>query len=213
MPIVIMSIVMIFKGIVVMSHKCSLSTQTGKIWLIIRNNKPIDISLFNTYLSIYADEYAYIIHKGDIDCTTGVVESTHLHCVYNLSNNNKRDRLSTTLNKLCKTMHYDSGIGIQIEQYDSFEGCLQYLTHKNNPEKTQHNKSEIVTNLDNDTFELYYNVDLKNVFSYERVLSCVLSSTNKLDLIRSLWGYYSKNSTYRNVINDIWNEYKNIDRS
>lgn len=208
MPIVIISIVKIFKGIMVMSHKCSLSTQTGKIWLIIRNNKPIDISLFTTYLSVYADEYAYIIHDGDIDTTTGCVESTHLHCVYNLKENHKKDRLSTTLNHLCKTMNYDTGIGIQIEKYDSFEGCLQYLTHKNNPVKTQHSKSEIVHNLEKEVFELYYNVDLDNIFSYERIISACLSCSNKLELIRTLWGYYSRNSTYRNVINDIWNVYR-----
>lgn len=186
-----------------MSRKCSLTTQTGKIWLVVRKNKDIDTSLINSYLSVYADEYAYIKHQNDLDLN-GCIEGTHYHFVFNLKEKYKRDRLQTTLNHIIECLCLDNSFGVEIEKYDSFEGCIQYLTHKNDPLKTQHSKSEIVTNLDNNSLDLYYNVDLSDVFSFDRVLSCCMSNTRKIDVIRELWGWYSKNSTYQRVINEIY---------
>lgn len=186
-----------------MSHKQSLQTQTGKIWLIVRKNQYIDEELIKTYLNTYALEYAYICHSHDFD-EKGVLEGVHYHFVYNLKEQYKRDRLLTTLNHITSSFGFSNSDGIQIEKYDSFEGCLQYLTHKNQPTKTQHSKSEIKTNLDKESLDLYYDVNLEDVFSYDFVFSKCISCTSKLDVIKQCWGWYSKNSTYQRVINEMW---------
>lgn len=187
-----------------MSHKQSLGTQTGKIWCVIRKNKAIDISLFNIFLSKYCNEFAYIVHEKDVVPITAEVEGIHYHLVCNLKDEYKDCRLSTTLNRLVETLELDNGIGIQIEKYSTFEGCLQYLTHKNNPEKTQHNPKEIVHNLSQEDFDLFYNVDLSNKLNFDTLYSSCLSHSNKLEVIREYWGYYSKSSTYMRLIDTIW---------
>lgn len=187
-----------------MSNRQSLSQQTGKIWLSIRKNKEIDIVLLNTYLSIYADEYAYICHKNDVQPVTGEIEGIHYHVLYNLKDKYKKDRLSTTLNRVVECLKLDNSFGVNIEKYDSFEGCLQYLTHKNDPSKTQHKIVEIVTNLNERDFELFYNCDLSNVFSFDLVLATCMQHNNKLGVINALWPYYSKDSVKHRVIDEIW---------
>ena len=185
-----------------MSRQYPLSTQTRKIWLIIRKNIAIDMFLIKQYLTIYADEYAFIEHKGDINLE-GEVEGIHYHCVYNLKDKYKNDRLSTTLNHIVDVLKLDNAIGIQITKYDSFEGCLQYLTHKNVPEKTQHRVSEIVHNLDEKTFELLYNCDVGNSFSFSAVYSKAMTSHNKLEYLKSLWCFAKDSGKFR-LINEVW---------
>lgn len=197
----------LFVGGLFMSHKCSLQTQTHKIWLIVRKNQYIDEELIKSYLSVYADEYAYILHEHDIDIN-GVEEGVHYHFVYNLKEGHKRDRLSTTLNHIVDCFKLNNADGVQIEKYDSFEGCLQYLTHKNQPSKTQHKKSDIITNLEEKDFDNYYNVDLDDIFSFDKVYQVCLTKRTKIEVIRELWIWYSKNSTYQRTINEIWNSMK-----
>ena len=186
-----------------MSRKTNLSTQTGKIWLIIRKNRVLDKDKIDEFLNLYCNEYAWICHEHDIN-SDGQVEGVHYHFVFNLKGDYRKQRLHTTLGRICNHFGFKDNSGVQIEKYDSFEGCIQYLTHKNQPSKTQHKVEEIVTNIPKDTFNLYYNLDLNDVFSFEFVFSACISHNNKLEVVKELWNWYSKNATYKRCIDEIW---------
>jgi hypothetical protein len=108
--------------------------------------------------------------------------------------------MSCYLNALSKHLKTDN-VGIEFDSYRSLEGSLQYLIHKNNPEKTQHeigdikfggfSKEELTTALTSDTTGM----DL------ERLIFICKNSANIVEVIREVgFGYYAK---YRNAILDL----------
>ena len=70
--------------------KASLNTQTGKLFIVIRKNKEIDINKIKAYCKEYGKEYAFICHAKDIDFATGVVIPVHYHIIMNAKDNRKR---------------------------------------------------------------------------------------------------------------------------
>ena len=184
-----------------MSHKCNLSTQTAKIWLVIRKNESIDVNKIESYLRCVANEYAFIEHKCDIDPITGTFIGVHYHIWYNAKK--KSQQLVKILNDWCDYLGFDNNNGVEIEKYSSTELCIQYLIHKNNPEKTQHKIDEIITNLDKDLLNTYLTCDVSSI-TFDFVYSLCLSSNNILEVIKSIG--ISNYQRYRATIWDLWNE-------
>lgn len=187
-----------------MSRKQSLSTQTGKLFIVIRKTPEImkDISCDNilSYCKSFGVDYAFIEHNHDIDPITGLVEGKHYHIVMNAIHKDKR--LSTHLNDLCSYFGFTDNNGICIEKYGSYEGSLQYLLHKNNPEKTQHDISEIVTNIDKGDLQTYISVDLQSQdVNFDYIYSICLSSKNIIEIIKQIG--LSNYQRYRSTIWDI----------
>ena len=89
-------------------------------------------------------EYAYILHENDVN-EKGEVEQAHYHICMRKTNktNFKFDMLKHAF-----------PVG-KIEQGRTWEYMLQYLLHKNHPERTPHTEQEIVTNIDRGTLDLY----------------------------------------------------------
>ena len=89
-------------------------------------------------------EYAYILHENDVN-EKGEVEQAHYHICMRKTNktNFKFDMLKHAF-----------PVG-KIEQGRTWEYMLQYLLHKNHPERTPHTEQEIVTNIDSGTLDLY----------------------------------------------------------
>ena len=89
-------------------------------------------------------EYAYILHENDVN-EKGEVEQAHYHICMRKTNktNFKFDMLKHAF-----------PVG-KIEQGRTWEYMLQYLLHKNHPERTPHTEQEIVTNIDKGTLDLY----------------------------------------------------------
>ena len=89
-------------------------------------------------------EYAYILHENDVN-EKGEVEQAHYHICMRKTNktNFKFDMLKHAF-----------PVG-KIEQGRTWEYMLQYLLHKNHPERTPHAEQEIVTNIDRGTLDLY----------------------------------------------------------
>lgn len=181
--------------------KASLNTQTGKLFIVIRKNKVLDVNKIKAYCSQYGCEYAFISHKEDKDPITGVIIPIHYHIVLNAKD--KRKRLSTHLEDLRSFMGFKDNNGIEIDKYRSYESALQYLIHKNDPQKTQHDISEIITNIDKDELKTLLTIDTA-VMSFELVLSIIKRSNNIVDVIRSLG--LSNYQRYRATIWDIWQE-------
>jgi len=105
-------------------------------------------------------EYAYILHKEDTN-EKGETEKAHYHiCVRNTNGSNFGFDVLKNVFPVGK-----------IERGRTWEYMLQYLLHKNAPEKTQHTVEEIITNIDGGTLDLYLkstpSVKRKNSLEYQ----------------------------------------------
>ena len=124
---------------------------------ILKNPKVIEKLGTNTftydekYIQAFLDrykedsiEYAYILHKEDTN-ENGETEKAHYHiCIRNINGSNFGfDVLKSAF-----------PVG-KIERGRTWQYMLQYLLHKNAPEKTQHTIEEIITNIDGGTLDLY----------------------------------------------------------
>lgn len=177
----------------------NLGTRTKNINIVIRKNKYIDIERLNEWLGINCDKYAYIMHEKDINLE-GVVEGVHYHLVITL---NKVQRLSTTLTSLCEWLEFDNPFGIEIDKTNNLEGSIQYLIHKNDKQKTQHELSEVVHNWAVSEMLTIMNSEATNgALTIERVKAICQECDNIVDVIEAVG--FGRYHLYRPVIQDIF---------
>lgn len=168
-----------------MQKKAQITSQSCHWWITIRKNKELSIGALKQwceYISL-GEMYAFIEHKGDISVDTGEVEGCHYHIVVNTP---KRVRKGQLLNDLVKYFDFDNPFGIEVDIYKSFEGCMQYLTHQNEPKKTPHSKNEIVTNIDVDTFTSIMDTPLATDLTTSSLVGYIEASKNAIELAKVL---------------------------
>lgn len=180
--------------------KATLECQSRKICLVIRKNKSIPLSKIQSYCEQEFEQYAFIEHKEDIHPVTKLVEPTHYHIVGNAKGS--RIAFSTRLNTIVKFFKFENADGIEIDRYNSFVACLQYLCHINQKEKTPHDWKEIIHNLPAEEFQLYINADSGQVVTYDFLYVTILHARNILDVIKALGLKNYKDN--RNTIWDMW---------
>lgn len=166
-------------------RKATLTTQSRHWFITIRKNKEISTNVLKQWCEQFAitEMYAFIEHKGDISADTGEVEGTHYHIVINMSNRHQKIHI---LNDIVKTFGFDNPFGIEVDTYDTFEGCLQYLTHQNEPKKTPHNRSEIITNIDDDTFNSILDTPIASNLTSTSLIAYIKQSQDALELMSTL---------------------------
>ena len=153
----------------------NLTTQSQHWFITIRKNIDLSINVLKQWCETMSEGemFAFIEHKGDLSADTGEVEGTHYHIVLNTS---KRPQKIKLLNDIVKLFDFQNPFGIEVDTYDTFEGCLQYLTHQNEPKKTQHNRGEIITNIDSDTFNAILDTPLKSALTTTSLIAYIESS-------------------------------------
>ena len=121
--------------------------ERGKTWQAIlypdADNYSYDDVLKNITSMSY--RYAYILHSEDTftsedaedDSKIGLPKKDHVHIVFFWDNSYQ---LGYIANKIGLPSNY-------LQRVQSRTGAIQYLTHKNNPEKHQYNVADIVTNI------------------------------------------------------------------
>lgn len=128
-----------------------LDTMSKRIRCVIDTNKDdagndlgFGFKLSNIYDELCKDGYlfAYIMHNKDYD-EKGVLKRPHLHLVLECPT---RRRVSYYLKHL-SIMFGVQRTQVQVEVSNNFDWDIQYLIHKNNPEKYQYDVNEIVTNM------------------------------------------------------------------
>jgi len=187
--------------------KKPLSCQSKHVCIVIRKGKTIPLEKIKEYCIENFERYAFICHENHIDASTGVIIPIHYHIVGDFIGS--KIPFSTRLNTLCNFFKFDNLNGIEIDQYRTFEGSLQYLTHKNQLDKTQVSKDLIIHNLSEQDFEILYNADVGNVITFDLLYLSCYQANNIIDVIKELGiGNYK---LYRNVIWDIWNCLNNKD--
>lgn len=180
----------------------ALSTQTNYVSVIIQLQKQqFDYQHLKNWLSANANLWAYIVHDKDKH-EDNTDKGLHLHLKFIL-NNNKGPRLSTTLNELSKLLSIDK-TAFTIEKMESVAGSLQYLIHKNDPEKHQYDVSEIVSNLSESELNTYLYAETEDITTDTLIDICTLNWRSKITILKTIGlRYYSR---YRGVIADICNE-------
>lgn len=119
-------------------------------------------------------QYSYIYHESDEDC-----DARHIHLV--LYYKGKVTRF-TTLQNLFEGAH------IEQTNRQRYQRCIQYLVHKNNPEKKQYKQIDVCTNINLEEFaeimngngyefELFQSEKIQDYF-----IECY-QANNKIDMI------------------------------
>lgn len=186
------------------NKKIPSTSQVRELFIVIRKNKEIPQCVIKEFCDLYFDRYAFIEHKEDIEPITGLVEGCHYHIYCHVGT--KGVAKSTHLNNICKHFHFDNDDGICIEQVANRILCVQYLIHKNNPEKTPHKVEDVITNIPKDEFNNMMTSDCGELISFDMVYSLCTTSHRITEVIKALGITLYKN--YRNVIWDIWNDVK-----
>lgn len=177
----------------------TLQTQSKQFCCVIRKNKEIPNKKLTEFCSIIATQWAFIEHKGDISVDSGEVEGVHYHLVLLLP---KRKRGYTLLNEITRFFGFDNSNGIEVAVMESLEGSIQYLTHKNDKDKTPHKFEEIRSNFNADELKTIWETE-NNHLTFDRIHTICVEADNIVDVIKAV-GFTSYNQ-YRNTIRDMWN--------
>lgn len=185
-------------------NKYPLTTQTSKLFIVIRKNKMIPIALIKQYCDEYLEKYVFIEHKNDIEPVTGQVEGVHYH-IWGKSFKRKTP-LKTHLNDIVRFFRFDNEVGISVDKYDDEIKSIQYLLHKNNPEKTQHSFEELYYNFPKEELVNILACEYDEVISFDMVYSICLKAHNINEVIKEV-GFKTFHK-YRGTIRDMYEEIK-----
>lgn len=182
-----------------MSRKTPLTTQTAKLFIVIRKTgKEIpNKKLVEAYCRDYFSEFAMIEHTQDIDPVTALVIPKHYHIVGR--SKKTKTPISTHLNDLSKYFGFNDSNGIEIDKYDNYIKSVQYLIHKNNPEKTQHEAKEIVTNIEEEVLRNILASETGEDISYDLVYSVCRTAHNICEVIKEI-GFKTFNKYSRTIL-------------
>lgn len=139
--------------------------------------------------------FAMILHNEDYyTCNDDVEESqvglqkkAHFHVVFFWDNSYQ---LGYIAHKIGLPSNY-------LQVVKSRQGAIQYLIHKNNPEKHQYSISEILTNIEKIQTKYFSDDD------------CVMKASKILDFVTTYTGYLSVTDVAKwCVIENCWDEFR-----
>lgn len=116
---------------------CSNNTSDGVVVYTMEDIEKMVASIASSYI---ATEYAFILHNKDID-PDGKLKAPHFHIVFRFKN-------PVPFEVIKKVFPYG-----EIKPAGSINATVQYLCHKNNPEKTAYEYNEIKSNMDESVLE------------------------------------------------------------
>lgn len=177
----------------------NIQTQSKQFCCVIRKNKAISDKKLTEFCSQVASQWAYIIHKGDISNKTGEIEGEHQHLILLLP---KRKRGYTILNEITQFFNFDNNYGIEVEVMQCLEGSIQYLTHKNDKDKTPHHFEEIHSNFNEGELKTLYECE-NNALTFDRIYQIIKESNDIVEVIKAVG--FMRYNMYRNTIRDMWN--------
>ena len=130
----------------------------------------------------------------------GEIETPHIHFVANMKTASRLGKFLREIAQVCGV----SELAVSISKYLYYEMAIQYLIHKNDPDKYQYDVSQIMTN--SEDVDVYLSV-VQNVFNYEAVCACLVRSKCLSQVAHTIG--FSKYHAYRNVIRDLFEDYLN----
>ncbi len=142
---------------------------------------------------LFPCKYYSIVHDKDI-LESGELKGLHIHLITTF---NSRIRLKTALNRICNAFKIDDVNAVSIKPVHDFTLCIQYLIHKNNPEKFQYDLRFIYTNAEEELASQL----LINACSLEYdgdLFTLCLNAENKIDVLKKIG--FAKYSAYAKAI-------------
>lgn len=191
----------------------SLSTRTKSVSGVLNlpknsNKNTLEdlLGKLKNYLDANSTEYYFIVHDKDTKEENGklLLKTIHIHFLFK-SNQNQGLRLSTYINELSDSLGLDT-LCISVSTWRDYEGAIQYLIHKNNPDKFLYDSSEIITNMSINTLSLVLERECKEYISIDYIRKLVLESEGKIFNVYQRLGL-ENSKTYRSVIMDLMSEY------
>lgn len=144
-----------------------------------------------------AVRYAFILHDRDVT-EDGEEKSPHIHLYAEFRNSGRR--LGTWLNEIANYTVLNP-LAVSIDKANDPEAVIQYLIHKNAPEKYQYPVDELITNIPKDEIEMIMSRE-STAFTVDYILSTWKQCQPfKADFIRVIG--LERYRLYRNVIKDI----------
>lgn len=182
----------------------NLSTQSKKCAIVIQiSDYSIDFldtfheNLFQ-WLNINCEEWYAIWHLLDLQ-DDGTPKNPHLHLVLKLL---KRTRFNTILNDMARNLNLNKN-AISIQKPTSYEGCIQYLIHKNDPDKYQYPIEDVQTSVSRDELKIIMEADFVTMDADAIIAICREEKTYTAILRRIGLGYFNH---YKGVIKTIFEE-------
>ena len=180
----------------------NLSTRTKRINLIISLNGFNEISTKDLIVKLLAwcqnntSLYAFILHDRDIN-EQGEPKTPHIHLTMEIPH---AKRLSTILKDVA-SFTLVNPLAVSIDKCSNLDASIQYLIHKNNPEKYQYSKDDIACNFA-DEIDTYMESSNNVGFDIDLWIKVCSESDGLIDVIKGIGiTYYN---LYRNTIRDIY---------
>lgn len=145
--------------------------------------------------AIQAVRYAYILHSLDVK-DDGTIKTPHYHL---FAETKTSCRVGTNINKMAKALGI-SPLCVSCEVCASEEGAIQYLIHKNDPEKHQYPTADIVSNIDRGELDLIMDRP-SQAFSVDYILYVWNHSHTFPEFVKAIG--IEKYNKYRYLIRDL----------
>jgi hypothetical protein len=166
------------------------------------------LDTFKAFLNGECDSYAYILHSLDVELDEGgmpvvredgslSLKTPHFHFVCVL---NSVTRVSTFIKRVADATGL-SPLAITASKCSSVESSVQYLIHKNDPEKHQYPVSDIVRKWDDSEFDLIM-ASVASEVSFDYFWRIVVSSQSIADVVKAVG--ISRYHAYRATLIDLF---------
>lgn len=156
--------------------------------------------------------YCYILHDMDVVqdaifqdgvlVQPAVMKTPHIHFVAEMNTKKRGTKMTCWIGKIARSLGVDVR-AVSLEKAENVDGCIQYLTHRNCPDKYQYPVSDIHTSMTPESLEVIMTRDVKS-FTFELLCSIVDSSSSLRELISRVG--FKTYIGYRNVIQDLWKD-------
>ena len=143
--------------------------------------------------SVDCSQYAFILHDldlrkedkidalGNVVWRKGELKTPHFHLWFE---SRVSRRLGTIISKLSQATGVDAQL-ISAERAVSMEGSIQYLIHKNDPDKHQYSMVEVMTNIPKDELALIMERD-SSPFSVDFIMVSWENCRNMSEFVKAI---------------------------
>lgn len=190
----------------------SVNSQTTKVNLVVNipysQTKEQVESALGSFLGKYGANWFYVFHDKDTKSDTGESKTPHFHVLFQ-SSDGKKHRLLWYMTRLAECMSIDNLNVISAEIWKNYESDVQYLIHKNNPERYQYELGEVKC-YDSEEFKKVLSLAISPTLTIDRIVSTCLECERLHEVYIALGLGVSQ--MYRGLISDIWRSLKGIRR-
>lgn len=176
----------------------SMDTRTRFHSIVISDKDcVVNVETLNWWLSCNTDRFAWIYHDCDEDAEKQP-KTPHYHIVAIFAGSR---RLSSVVKSLSQALDIDP-FAISNRRLVDIEKGIQYLIHKNDPDKYQYPVTDIYTNWEKDEFKAILESEGDGL-NFEKVCDIVDNAKSIREVIKACgWSYYYR---WRPAILDLWN--------